>query len=124
MDDAIVNGTLHVPPGAPAPLALFRAARIDYSMHRLLHYTGTDPEHFQNFMVFTNYQFYADAFARLCRERMAKGDPELRGFCRARKRHYAQCAARWHRSDGCRAGALTSDASPSSRRAETVAASP
>ncbi|HUI22337.1 MAG TPA: AMP nucleosidase [Methylocella sp.] len=80
MDDAIVNGTLHVPPGAPAPLALFRAARVDYSLHRLFHYTGTDPEHFQNFVIFTNYQFYADAFARLCRERMAKGDPSYDAF--------------------------------------------
>ena len=48
MDDAIANGTLQLPPGSPEPLALFRAARIDYSLHRLYHYTGTDPEHFQN----------------------------------------------------------------------------
>ena len=44
MDDAIVNGTLPLPAGAPEPLALFRAARVDYSLHRLHHYTGTDPE--------------------------------------------------------------------------------
>ena len=75
MDDAIVNGTLHLPPGAPAPLAMFRAARVDYSLHRLYHYTGTAPEHFQNFVIFTNYQFYVDAFVRICRERMAAGDP-------------------------------------------------
>jgi AMP nucleosidase len=80
MDDAIVNGTLHVPPGAPAPLALFRAARVDYSLHRLFHYTGTDPEHFQNFVIFTNYQFYADAFARISRARMAAGDSEYDCF--------------------------------------------
>jgi AMP nucleosidase len=73
MDDAIVNGTLQVPAGVAAPLALFRAARVDYSLHRLYHYTGTDPEHFQNFVIFTNYQFYVDAFARICRERMAAG---------------------------------------------------
>jgi AMP nucleosidase len=73
MDDAIANGTLQVPPGAPEPLALFRAARVDYSLHRLYHYTGTDPEHFQNFVIFTNYQFYVDAFSRFCRERMASG---------------------------------------------------
>jgi AMP nucleosidase len=73
MDDSIVNGTLQVAPGAAAPLALFRAARVDYSLHRLYHYTGTDPEHFQNFIIFTNYQFYVDAFARVCRERMASG---------------------------------------------------
>ena len=80
MDDAIADGTLQAPPGAPAPLALFRAARIDYSLHRLYHYTGTDPEHFQNFVVFTNYQFYIDAFAAVCRERMANGHPAYESF--------------------------------------------
>jgi len=80
MDDAIANGTLQVPPGAPEPLALFRAARIDYSLHRLYHYTGTDPEHFQNFVIFTNYQFYVDAFARLCHERMASTQPGFEAF--------------------------------------------
>ena len=49
MDDTIANVTLQLAPGAPGPLALFRAARVDYSLHRLYHYTGTDPEHFQNF---------------------------------------------------------------------------
>lgn len=80
MDDAIVDGTLQLPPGAPAPLAMFRAARVDYSLHRLFHYTGTDPEHFQNFVIFTNYQFYVDAFVRICRERMAAGDPDYNAF--------------------------------------------
>ena len=80
MDDAIADGTLQSALGAPAPLALFRAARIDYSLHRLYHYTGTDPEHFQNFVVFTNYQFYIDAFAAICRERMANGHPAYDSF--------------------------------------------
>ena len=31
MDDAIANGTLQLPSGSPEPLALFRAARVDYS---------------------------------------------------------------------------------------------
>jgi AMP nucleosidase len=53
---------------------MFRAARVDYSLHRLYHYTGTDPEHFQNFVIFTNYQFYADAFAQIGRSRIAAGD--------------------------------------------------
>jgi AMP nucleosidase len=75
MDDAIVNGTTPPPQGTPVPLALFRAARVDYSLHRLYHYTGTDPEYFQNFIIFTNYQFYTDAFAHICRARMACGDP-------------------------------------------------
>ncbi|MGA2126607.1 MAG: AMP nucleosidase [Xanthobacteraceae bacterium] len=80
MDDAIANGTLNVPPGAPMPLAMFRAARVDYSLHRLYHYTGTDPEHFQNFVIFTNYQFYVDAFARIGRERVAAGHPGSDAF--------------------------------------------
>src|SRR5690606_15011865 len=80
MDDAIVNGTLRRAPGQPAPLALFRAARVDYSLQRLHHYTGTDPEHFQNFVIFTNYQFYVDAFASICRERVAAKDGEWQSF--------------------------------------------
>lgn len=73
MDDAIADGTLELPPGAPQPLAWFRAARVDYSLRRLYHYTGTDPEHFQNFVIFTNYQFYVDAFVQLCQQRLASG---------------------------------------------------
>ncbi len=80
MDDTILNGTRIQKPGEPAPLALFRAARTDYSLHRLRHYTGTSPEHFQNFIIFTNYQFYVDAFARIGRERMAKGGSEYLAY--------------------------------------------
>lgn len=75
MDDAIADGTIRRYPGAPEPLALFKAARTDYSLHRLYHYTGTDPEYFQNFVIFTNYQFYVDVFTRMCREGMASGSP-------------------------------------------------
>src|SRR6516165_5883963 len=80
MDDAIANGTLKLPPGAPEPLALFRAARIDYSLRRLYHYTGTDPEHFQNFVIFTNYQFYVDAFVQLCHQRLLSGEDGIDAF--------------------------------------------
>ncbi len=80
MDDAIANGVLQRLPGAPEPLALFRAARVDYSLHRLYHYTGTDPEHFQNFVIFTNYQFYVDVFVRLCHNYMASGYPASDAF--------------------------------------------
>ena len=80
MDDGIVNGTLQAPLGAATPLSLFRAARVDYSLHRLYHYTGTDPEHFQNFVILTNYQFYADAFALIGRERMRAGHPNGDAF--------------------------------------------
>ena len=54
-DDAIVNGTFVPPPGGPMPLAPFTAPRVDYSLHRLPHYTATHPDHFQNFVIFTNW---------------------------------------------------------------------
>ena len=60
-DDAIVNGTFEAMPGKDEPLAPFTAPRIDYSLHRLKHYSATGAEHFQNFVLFTNYQFYVDA---------------------------------------------------------------
>ncbi|MDB5906633.1 MAG: nucleosidase [Massilia sp.] len=76
MDDGIANGTHEAPPGSAQPLALFTAPRVDYSLHRLRHYTGTGPEHFQNFVLFTNYQFYIDEFIRLGHEIMQRGpDP-------------------------------------------------
>jgi AMP nucleosidase len=70
MDDGIANGTFEAKPGEPQPLALFTAARVDYSLHRLRHYSGTTPEWFQNFVLFTNYQFYIDEFVRLGHEAM------------------------------------------------------
>jgi AMP nucleosidase len=65
MDDGIANGTFEPRGGDPLPLALFTAPRVDYSLHRLRHYTATAPEHFQNFVLFTNYQFYVDEFIRI-----------------------------------------------------------
>ena len=94
MDDAIANGTLQRLPDAPEPLALFRAARVDYSLHRLYHYTGTEPEHFQNFVIFTNYQFYVDIFARLGHEHMDSGRSGSDALRRARQCDHAQCSPR------------------------------
>jgi len=71
MDDGIANGTHELEHGEPQPLALFTAPRVDYSLHRLRHYTGTAPEHFQNFVLFTNYQFYIDEFIKLGHKLMA-----------------------------------------------------
>jgi len=53
-DDAIVNGTWHGKANEPLPLAPFTAPRVDYSLHRLQHYTATAPQHFQKFVLFTN----------------------------------------------------------------------
>ena len=80
MDDGIANGTYEPRPGEPQPLALFTAPRVDYSLHRLRHYTGTSPEHFQNFVLFTNYQFYIDEFIALGRKAMTDPASEYIAF--------------------------------------------
>ncbi len=80
MDDGIANGTYKTRPGEPEPLALFTAPRVDYSLHRLRHYTGTAPEHFQNFVLFTNYQFYIDEFIALGRAAMADAGGDYIAF--------------------------------------------
>jgi AMP nucleosidase len=80
MDDGIANGTYEPKAGEPQPLSLFTAPRVDYSLHRLRHYTGTGPEHFQNFVLFTNYQFYIDEFIALGRAAMADANSEYIAF--------------------------------------------
>ena len=40
MDDGIANGTWEPKPGEAQPLSLFTAPRVDYSLHRLRHYTA------------------------------------------------------------------------------------
>lgn len=72
-DDHIVNGTFEPAPGEPLPLGPFTAQRVDYSLHRLSHYTATRPEFFQNYILFTNYQFYVDEFCIYARDLMAAG---------------------------------------------------
>jgi AMP nucleosidase len=47
---------------------------MDYSLHRLYHYTGTSCEHFQGFVLLTNYQRYIDAFIHYGQEMIAKKD--------------------------------------------------
>jgi AMP nucleosidase len=74
MDDAIANGTAGVSATGAHPLALFTAPRIDVSLLRLRHYTGTSAGHFQNFVIFTNYQFYVDEFVRIAHGLLAKAD--------------------------------------------------
>ena len=68
-NDDIVNGT-YVPPDGVGPLAPFTAQRIDYSLARLSHYTATDPEYFQNHVLFTNYQFYVEEFEAYARAQL------------------------------------------------------
>lgn len=43
-------------------LFLFRPERVALSLDRLSHYTGTDPEAFQRYVLFTNYDLHVQAF--------------------------------------------------------------
>jgi AMP nucleosidase len=69
--DDIVNGDGWTYPDGSLPLAPFTAQRIDYSLARLAHYTATQPDHFQNHVLFTNYQFYVDEFEAHARHMLA-----------------------------------------------------
>ncbi len=60
--DEIADGTWQHDEGKPRPLALFDAMRVDFSLRRLLHYTGTDWRTIQPWILFTNYQRYLDQF--------------------------------------------------------------
>ena len=74
IDDSIANGTRRTTPDKVKPLALFGAERVDLSLSRLRHYTGTSPRHFQRFVLFTNYQRYVDEFVEYGRSEVTNGD--------------------------------------------------
>ncbi len=79
-NDDIVNGTPPAAPDGTMPLSLFPAQRVDYSLARLAHYTATDPDHFQNHVLFTNYQFYVEEFEGLARRALADPDSGYTAF--------------------------------------------
>lgn len=70
-NDAIVDEFGFTYDDGSAPLASFTAQRVDYSLARLSHYTATDPAHFQNHVLFTNYQFYMSEFEAYARAMLA-----------------------------------------------------
>ncbi|RKF13486.1 AMP nucleosidase [Roseovarius spongiae] len=73
-NDAIINGTAGPQPDGTEPLGPFTAQRVDYSLARLSHYTATDARHFQNHVLFTNYQFYVTEFEAYARAALADPD--------------------------------------------------
>ena len=78
--DSIVNGEGFTYPDGASPLAPFTAQRIDYSLARLAHYTATAAEHFQNHVLFTNYQFYVEEFEAYARHILADKDSGYTSF--------------------------------------------
>jgi AMP nucleosidase len=71
--DEIADGQFDVRPGAERPLALFDAARVDYSLRRLVHYTGSDWRAMQPWVLLTNYHRYVDQFIRWGLEQLRAG---------------------------------------------------
>ena len=62
--DEIADGHFDIRPGVERPLALYDAARVDYSLRRLVHYTGSDWRAMQPWVLLTNYHRYVDQFVR------------------------------------------------------------
>jgi AMP nucleosidase len=73
--DEVVDGLWNAPPESPHPLALFDAQRVDFSLARLRHYTGTPPAHVQNYILFTNYHRYVDEFVRWAAGELSEDGP-------------------------------------------------
>jgi AMP nucleosidase len=121
-DDHIVNGTFEPLPGEPTPLAPFTAQRIDYSLHRLAHYTATSPSHFQNFVLFTNYQFYIDEFCILCAQADGRRRRRIRQLHRAGQRRHR--AGESIDPDAAAGDAPAADAGLSSDQSPAIPASP
>ena len=73
--DEVVDGQWEVPEGEPRPLSLFDAVRVDYSLRRLVHYTGSDWRNVQQWILLTNYHRYVDQFVRWGLARLAEDGP-------------------------------------------------
>ena len=71
--DELADGLFVSDPDAASPLTLFDALRIDFSLARLRHYTGTPTEHFQRFILFTNYHRYVDEFVAWAAQQVGQG---------------------------------------------------
>jgi AMP nucleosidase len=69
--DEIADGEWEYREGQARPLSLFDAARVDYSLRRLVHYTGGDWRHVQQWILLTNYHRYVDQFVRWGREQLS-----------------------------------------------------
>ena len=73
--DEIADGDWLHEPGRPFPLSLFDAVRIDYSLKRLQHYTGTGWRHVQPWILLTNYHRYVDQFVKWSIEQLKTTGP-------------------------------------------------
>jgi AMP nucleosidase len=73
--DEVVDGEMFDDDDGVKPLALFDGPRVDFSLQRLKHYTGTPFEHVQRYILFTNYHRYVDHFVEWAVERLKQPGP-------------------------------------------------
>jgi AMP nucleosidase len=73
--DEIADGQWEQKDHFAAPLSLFDAVRVDYSLKRLQHYTGTHWGHVQPWILLTNYHRYVDQFIGWAIEQLAIPGP-------------------------------------------------
>jgi len=71
--DEIADGAFEIRPGFERPIALFDAVRVDYSLRRLVHYTGSDWRAMQPWLLLTNYHRYVDQFIHWGLEQLRAG---------------------------------------------------
>jgi AMP nucleosidase len=79
--DEVADGQWMVEEGKPLPLVLFDAVRVDYSLRRLVHYTGTDWRAIQPWLLLTNYQRYLDQFAHWAMTELAPPTVTTTALC-------------------------------------------
>ena len=72
--DEIADGEWQIGADGARPLALFDGPRTDFSLARLKHYSGTSPDQFQQFVLFTNYTRYVDEFVRFAVSELRRPD--------------------------------------------------
>ncbi len=73
--DEVADGTWMDFQIEPRPLALFDAVRVDYSLRRLVHYTGTDWRLIQPWILLTNYHRYVDQFVHWALRQLEQDGP-------------------------------------------------
>ena len=78
--DEVADGVWDFSRRTSRPLALFDGPRTDFSLARLKHYTGTPVEHFQHYVLFTNYVRYVDEFVRFAIDALREEGSRFTGF--------------------------------------------
>jgi AMP nucleosidase len=73
--DEVADSIWDQKPGEALPLSLFDAVRVDYSLRRLVHYTGTDWRIIQPWILLTNYHRYVDQFVHWALDQLAADGP-------------------------------------------------